>query len=823
MGASFNRHGTADRTVTLTGEGLPELLGRSALTVVRVEGQENLCELFEYRVTLKTPDSLNTAFGPAANLDMPALQGRELTIALELDGRGSGLVGRAGAGKREISGLVTKVEGPVNDGRSLAYTLTLRPWLYLATKTSDLKIFQQKTVVEILHELLADYHFPVEMRLDVRRYPKREYQVQYGETDYAFFQRLTEEWGIAFFFEHSEEKHRLVLTDGNGAFRRSRSPAYHYVRWHGSAARIDEEHIQEFAVTDRLVSGAWTSNDFDFNKPRAELGVGTRDPRETAHADGQVHEWPGDHAQPVTCNDPWKEGDMLSRIRMEELRQVGSRASGKGNLRGLAAGCIFALTHHPRKQANVEYLIYATRLQLEEVAEEAGQDQHWQCEVGFEVQPATVIFRPARLLKKPRTSGPQTATVVGPRDQEAWLDEFGRIRIQLHWDRIGRSDENSSCWVRVSQTWQGDQFGASHIPRIGQEVIVDFLNGDPDCPIVTGRIPNRVNMPQWLLPSQHALSGIRSKELFGERHNTFLQDDTQGQIQTQIGSDHQTSLLSLGYITRVHDAEGRKEKRGEGFELRTDGHGAIRSAKGMLVSTELRHEAQGHHKDMGEVVQRLANGRDVQAILGESADCQRAQDSEQSGVAKLLKAQIDGIRGNGELGELSEPHLVAAGPAAIAATTAESTHLHSGQHTAISTGAHVSFATGGGIFGSFAERAVLFVQKLGMRFFAAKGKVEIQAQSDDIEIIAQKVLKLVSLTDLIEVAAKKEILLNGGGSYIRIHRNGIEQGTPGNWKAFSAVPTLPGAKTEFYPMPGFTSCASEVSDAMSIGAGSLSR
>lgn len=801
MGASFNLPGIGGRTVTLKGDGLPELLGQSALTVVRVEGHENLCELFEYRVTLKTPDSLNGIFGPAANLDMPGLQGRELTIVIELDGMGTGLAGRIGSGTREITGLVTQVEGPASVGRSLAYTLTLRPWLFLASLTSDYKIFQQKTVVEILDELLADYSFPVDKRLDVARYPKREYQVQYGETDYTFFKRLTEEWGISFFFAHSQGRHRLVLTDGNGAFRKPASPAYHTVRWHDSVGRIDEEHIHEFATIDKLVSGAWVSNDYDFGKPRADLSVGTRDPRDTAHADREVYQWRGDHAQPVTGNDPWKEGDMISRIRMEALRQHGSRAAGKGNLRGLAVGTVFTLTNHPQKLANVEYLVYATRLRLEDIAEESGQNQHWQCELAFEVQTTKEIFRPEREAQKPRTHGPQTATVVGPENQQIWVDEYGRVKVQFHWDRVGQRNENSSCWVRQSSAWQGDQFGASHLTRIGQEVIIDFLNGDPDCPIITGRVPNRVNMPQWVLPSQHALSGFRSKELFGERHNTFLQDDTQGQIQTQIGSDHQATLLSLGYITRVPDTEGRKEKRGEGFELRTDGWGVMRSAKGMLVSTEARSNAKAHHKDMGETVQRLTSGRDAQEMLGDSADHQQAQLGEQLNVARALKTQNDAIRGSGEQGELSEPHLVLASPAGIAATTTETTHLHSGRHTAITAGEHLAIATGKSFLGSFTERAVLFVQKLGMRLFAAKGKIEIQAQSDDIEIIAQKVLKLISVSDVIEIAAKKEILINGGDSYIRINAGGIEHGTSGSWKAHAGSHGMPGPKSLAQAMP----------------------
>ncbi|MWL89118.1 type VI secretion system tip protein VgrG [Cupriavidus sp. SW-Y-13] len=796
MNASLNLPGTADRfdsrTVMLKGDGLPALMGQSALTVARVEGREDLCELFEYRVTLKTPDSLNAVFGPAANLDMSALQGRELTIVIELDGSGTGRAARIGSGSREISGLVTEVKGPTSEGRCFAYTLTLRPWLFLASLTSDHKIFQQKTVIEILDELLVDYAFPVEMRLDVARYPTREYQVQYGEADYTFFKRLTEEWGISFFFEHSDGRHRLVLTDGNGAFRKPASAAYHAVRWHDSTGRIDEEHLYEFSTIDSLVSGAWVSNDYDFGKPRADLSVGTRDARRTAHAEHEVYEWPGDYAQPATGNDPWKEGDMLSRVRLETLRQHGTRVAGKGNLRGLPAGCTFTLAHHPQEAANTEYLVFATHLTLEDVAEESGQPQRWACVFAFEAQVTKEVYRPGREVMKPRTHGPQTAMVVGPADQQIWVDEYGRVKVQFHWDRIGQRNENSSCWLRQSSAWQGNQFGASHLPRIGQEVIVDFMNGDPDCPIIIGRVPNRVNMPQWELPSQHALSGFRSKELHGERHNTFLQDDTDGQIQTQIGSDHHASLLSLGYITRVADAEGRKEKRGEGFELRTDGWGVLRAGQGMLVSTEARPDAQGHHKDMHETVQRLARADEIQRSLGDQATHQKAQSGEQLDVAQALKTLSDEIRGTGEQGELSAPHLVLASAAGIVATATETTHLHSDRHTAITAGGHLSMATGKSFLGSVTDRAVLFAQKLGMRLFAAKGKIDIQAQSDDIEIIAQKVLKLISVSAVVEIAAKKEILINGGSSYIRINASGIEHGTKGRWRAHAALHEMPG-------------------------------
>lgn len=788
----------SQRTITVKGADLPALPG-GALTLSRLKGRDGINTLFAYEIELKTPDHRYAWLGPEANLNLPAMQGKELTIEIELEGTGTGLGGKFGAGTREITGLVHDVRGPFIVGRQVAYRFTLRPWLSLASLTTDYKIFQQKTVVEILDELLADYTFPVERRLDVARYPKREYQVQYGETDFALFNRLTEEWGISWFFEHSDGKHRLVLTDGNGAFRRFPSPAYHVLRWHPSADRIDEEHLFDFQLVDKLVSGKWTANDYDFVKPRADLTVGTADPRQTAHADGEVVEWPGTHAQPATDNDPWKEGDMLSRIRIESIRQHGSRARGRGNLRGVTPGCTFKLTHHPSRQANQEYLVFATRLEIEDVAEASGQGQQWRCEVSFEAQPTSEIFRPDCDQFRPRTFGPQTATVVGPANQELWVDQFGRVKVQFPWDRIGQRNEHSSCWIRAASNWQGDNYGAIQLPRIGQEVIVDFLTGNADCPIITGRVVNRMNMPQWSLPGQHALSGFRSEELFGERHNTFVQDDTQDQIQTQIGSDHQASMLSMGYMVRIQDHDGRKDKRGEGFDLRTDGWGSARAGSGMLVTTEARDGARGHHKDLSETATRLKHGQDVQRSLGESANAQHGLAGEQVTVADALQDQEQSIRGSGDQSELSQPALVLASPAGIAATAGKDIHLHCGQHAAISTGEHLTIATHKSFLASARDRLVLFARQRGLRFISAKGKVEIQAQSDNIEAIAQKVLRLISAQERIEIVSPQAVTFAAGGSFLKVAED-ILEGTAGTWQAHATTHDKPGPKSMRTPV-----------------------
>ncbi|EON19881.1 hypothetical protein C265_10756 [Cupriavidus sp. GA3-3] len=789
----------SSRTVTVKGNGLPELMGQPALVLSKLSGTERLCELFEYELELKTPDDRHALFGPAADLDTKALRGQELTVTIQLDGMGTGMAGGVGAGTREITGMVTDVRGPIAVGHQIVYCLTLRPWLWLATLTKDFRIFQQQSAVEILDTLLSDYTFPVERRLDVARYPKREYQVQYGESDFDFFQRLTQEWGISWHIEHSEGKHRLVLTDGNGAFAPFASSAYHSIRWARSSDRIDEEHLHEFELHDRLVSGQWTSSDYDFVKTRADLTVRAADPLDTAHAGQEIYEFPGDHSQPATGNDPWKEGDQVARQRMEALRQHGSRASGRGNVRAMVPGCTFTLANFIQPKANREYIILGTHLLIEDVPEASGGSQPWRCEVAFTAQPSNELFRPERTQPKPRTHGPQTATVVGPEGQETWTDEYGRIRIQLHWDRQGKRDANSSCWVRVASSWQGERFGAVHVPRIGQEVMVEHLNGDPDCPIVTGSVPNKLNMPQWPLPEFHALSGFVSKEVHGNRTNTFVQDASEGQIQTQLQSDHQTSWLGLGFLTRIIRGSGRKDKRGEGFELRSDAQGVVR-ANGLLLTTEPRANASAHHKDMGETVQRLAVARDQQETLAELAQEHDAQEcTDQAEVAKIIKAQNDDIRGNGtanaetgDFPELAAPHLVLASPAGIEASTARSTHFAAGEHLAFTSAGHTSLAIGQRLLASVSRGVRIFIQSMGWRLVAAGGDIDLRALQDSINLLAK--LNVTATANRITLSAKEELVVAGGGSATIYNAGGITHKTSGAYTIRAASYTFTSAQ-----------------------------
>ncbi|MEA3116769.1 MAG: type secretion system secreted protein VgrG, partial [Paraburkholderia sp.] len=700
--------------------------------------------------------------------------------------------GNVGAGTREITGLVTSARLLREEGRAIVYEMVLRPWLWLATKNQDCRLFQDMNVAEITDAVLSAYTFPVEKRLfgpsPREPYPKRDIQRQHWESDWTFLQRLWEEWGIFYWFEHSGGKHRLVLADAM-ASHRPHGEAYGTIRYEApSGRRIDEEHIHALSVEVRLTTGRVSSVDYDYTRPRADLTATYEDPRDTAQARQEFYTW-GDYAQPQAGaagllgepNQPRSEADYLAKVRMQAMRCAGLRAKGQGGLRGLAVGHTFALTHYPQKAANREYVVVSSTLDIEDTGEASGTGQRYRCTTDFEIQPTNEAFRLIPTIDKPRASGPESAIVTGPSGQEIWTDAYGRIKVRFIWDRHGKTDQNSSCWVRVASPWQGGQFGTSWLPRIGHEVIVNFINGDLDRPIVThGGVPNEFNKPAWALPDNQAVSGVRCNELgHSGRANHLAFDDTKGEIQAQLSSDHGSSQLSLGFLRRILGNKGRQDARGKGFELRTDFVGAMRAAMGLLITTEARTNAQGHAKDMDETVARLTQARDIHESMTGLAQQHGAQrkNADQSEVAKAIKAQNDSIRGgtladDNPFPEFAAPHLTLSSPAGIETTTAGSTHISSVENFALTTGASVGIAAGKSFFASIRNGFSVFVHRLGINLIAASGKVRVEAQDDAIELVAQRVIDIISKTDSINLTAKKEIVLHAAGSRLVLNEEG---------------------------------------------------
>ena len=298
----------ASRALTVRNAAIPEVAGAPALVPLKLQGREGVNNLFEYRLILQTPDAYNFKAGEGANFDLDAFIGLELTCGIELEGHGSFLPGmpggvgaNQGAGEREISGLITRARFIGESSRHALYEFTLRPWLHLATLTTDCRVYQDWSPVEIIEAVLARYAFAADRRL-IETYPRRDYTVQYNESDFEFVTRLMQEWGINYHFEHSGGVHRLVWSDHNGAFQaagtgtNASASAYHRIPFYPLGHKIDREYIHGFSPTDSLTSGSYGSRDYDYTRPRATLDAQATAPRATGHAQQAVYLWRGDRA-----------------------------------------------------------------------------------------------------------------------------------------------------------------------------------------------------------------------------------------------------------------------------------------------------------------------------------------------------------------------------------------------------------------------------------------------------------------------------------------------------------------------------------------------
>ena len=457
-----------------------------ALKFHRLKGQERLGQCFEYRID---------ALADSHSLSLADLLGKPVTVRIEQQDNSfrylNGLVARAGLSGRRAT-------------RHYGYTLVVRPWLWLATRRADCRIFQNKAVPEIIRQVLAPYGYPLENRL-TETYTPREYCVQYNETDAAFVSRLMETEGIYYYFKHGEASHTLVLCDAMASH--TTLPGYATIPFIApdSVAIANEEHIATWQPAQEVSVGTHQSNDYDYTKPGADLLAQRVDPRGHDHDGYAAFEWPGGYRDDAP-------GAHYSRVRLEELQAEHERADASTDVRGMAPGYLFTLKDCPRADQNREYLIVRCQYRFQEnpYVSSLG-DEGVVYDTKVVAQPMSLPYRSPRMTPRPRTHGPQTATVVGPAGQEIWTDQYGRVKLQFRWDRYGHSDENSSCWVRVASPWAGSGFGGVQIPRVGDEVVVDFSNGDPDYPIVTGRVYNGERMPPWGLPTSATQSGILSR------------------------------------------------------------------------------------------------------------------------------------------------------------------------------------------------------------------------------------------------------------------------------------------------------------------------
>jgi type VI secretion system secreted protein VgrG len=479
-------------------------LGEDVLLLRGLTGQEGLSQLFHFALDLASENSA---------ISFDHIVGQRVTIAMLL----------ADGSKRHINGVVNRFAQRDSDARFTFYQAEVVPWLWLLTRTADCRMFQNMTVPDIITKIFRDLGFSdFKNRLEGNFEP-RDYCVQYRETDFNFVSRLMEQYGIFYFFEHEEDKHTLILA--NSPTVHQPCPGQEQARYDYSAgARLEEDVISSWHMEQELRPGKYALTDYNFETPSTSLGVNIASVVNVGgNGKFEIYDYPGEYLKKA-------QGEALVKVRMEEEEAPHLVIQGASTCRAFTPGYRFTLEGHTSQEMNQTYVLTA----VQHVAT-VGDSYATGTEVAEHYSnqltciPHTVPYRPPRVTPRPIVQGPQTAVVVGKAGEEIWTDKYGRVKVQFHWDREGKRNENSSCWIRVSHPWAGKSWGAISIPRLGQEVIVDFLEGDPDQPIITGRVYNAEQMPPYGLPGGQVMSGIKSNSTKGGGgYNEFVMDDTKG-------------------------------------------------------------------------------------------------------------------------------------------------------------------------------------------------------------------------------------------------------------------------------------------------------
>ncbi|PRE87340.1 type VI secretion system Vgr family protein [Burkholderia gladioli] len=756
----------------------------------------------DFSVTL---DMISTA----GDVELKALIAQSMTLWIQ----------QADKSYLPVNGYVHTARRLGADGSFTVYQLVFASWMHFLRFRSDMRYWQDRSVDAIIADVLdqhpqAQGHFQFALS---KALPSRSYCRQ-SESDWNFVHRLMEEEGLFGFWRQGKDgkSHTLVVTDDIQALDQVLpNPVQFYRSGIGSEA----DALTQWSGVRTLQSTTHTTRTFDYKAPASAANPkGTTLPTMAGQGNlpeqTEVYEYTGAYTY-----DRQDRGEHLSKVHLEEWESRAKRFTGAGGVRGVDAGLRFDLSGHPEHDrdpaAQREFVAIKVWRYIENNLPLSEQETHFphslqtalaRAKAGYagvavnhddgstgfylaevEAQRTTVPYRSPFEHKKPEMHL-ETAIVVGPSGEEVHTDELNRVKVCFVWDRLNDGDERASCWVRVAQSDTGGGYGGVHMPRVGEEVIVGYVGGDCDRPIVLHRVYNGAVKPQW--HSNGILSGHRSKEYGGSGYNQMVMDDATGQNRVQLMSSSADSLLHLGYLI---DQSGntRGGYLGSGFDLRTDDYGAVRASRGLYVTTHAG-SAGSQPLDVREARQQLVSAESVIEAMSQASQTHQAEslmnghdalkkftDATQNSVPGAQAGGRTAGGGTGNANVFKSPVMLVASPSGIALSTQESVHVSSDEQTNLISGQSTFIASGKSLVASVAEKISLFVQNAGMKLFAAKGKVEIQAHSDDIELSAQKTVKVLSATEKIEVAAQQEILLTSGGAYIRIKDGNIEIHAPG--------------------------------------------
>jgi type VI secretion system secreted protein VgrG len=777
------------------------MLGLNTFVPQRVVGRSRLGRHFEFTVdVLSTWD----------NIELKTLIAKPVTLWIQ----------QSDKSYQPYNGYVHTARRLGSNGGLTTYQLSFASWMHFLKFRRDQRIWQEKTADDIITDIFNAhpqarglFQFALSRPLRTRSYCRQD------EDDWNFVHRLLESEGLYGFWRQAQDgkSHTLVITDQLTALDMLSPEAVSFYRG-GTGSETDA--LVQWSGTRTLRSSALTTRTFDYKNPSLYNPKGTSVPTMPNQGalpnQAEVYEYTG--AYTYSEQD---QGNQLSRIRIEEWESRAKRFVGVGSVRRIDAGRRFVLDGHPDHDQNQasqkEFAVIETAwvivnnlpmidqgaafphsLQgiVEEIRERHASDArfgvaHSDGARGFylteiEAQRTTVPYHSPFEHQKPETHL-ESAIVAGPEGEEVYTDGLNRIKVQYIWDRLNDGDEKSSCWVRVAQSDTGNGYGGVHMPRVGEEVLIDYLGGDCDRPVVISRLYNNATKPRW--HSNGLLSGYRSKEYNGNGYNQFVMDDSTSQNRVHLYSSSYQSHLHLGYLVEQSN-NARGAFLGSGFDLKSDAYGAIRAGQGLFVST---HAAAEQPLDATAATEQLASAKSVVELASQSSASNQAEslDEGHDALKKFTEAAQYNVQGSaatggrtggggiGNANGFSTPIMLIAGPAGVGISTQDSAQLTANQQVNIVSGRNTHVAAGKSLIASVMEKISLFAQNAGVKLFAAKGKVEIQAQGDALSLSALSDVTITSSNGKLVLSADKEIWIGAGGSYIRITADTIENGTSG--------------------------------------------
>jgi type VI secretion system secreted protein VgrG len=530
----------------------------------RLRGTEELGRPFRFDIE---------ASSKTAKPDLVSLLGSSATLAITLPDKS----------KRYFNGIVARATFDGLIGGAYHYRLELRPWIWLLSRTQDCRIFQNKSVWDIITQIFSDAGFSgsvSDKRQNQAGSQVLEYCVQYNETSLDFVTRLMEVYGLYYYFTHADGQHTLVMADdpnSHSALAKSLSYVFEQTEY-----RTVDAHVWDWGSEQRLQPGAATFRDYNFTTPAADLTGKSIQSGSHPHGSFEVYEYPGPYG---TADD----GQKLAAVRMQHFAAERQTLRGVSNARDLHTGCKFTLTDFTDASQNREYLVISANYSIDAAEAVQGTEGEladtFRC--AFAAIPGDTPFRLDCITRWPTMRGPQTAKVVGESGEEITTDQYGRIKVQFFWDRLGQNDQNSSCWIRVAQIWAGANWGGIYIPRIGQEVVVDFLDGNPDRPIVTGCVYNASMTVPYALPDNKTRSTIKTNSSTGGGgFNELRFEDKAGseEVFLQAQKDFNVVVLNNETVKITQDQTITVDKGNRSLTL-NEGNNTLTVSKGNNTTT----------------------------------------------------------------------------------------------------------------------------------------------------------------------------------------------------------------------------------------------